>query len=61
MEDTKETRPSKHNRTENNINSERPWQHSQGLHWSAPDGVLMKEEKDTGPTANQKCLQVITT
>lgn len=50
MKDIKETRPSKYNRIDRNMNSQRLRHHAQGLHGSAPDGILEpKEEVDTCP------------
>lgn len=43
-------KPSKHNRTDSHMNSQRLGQHTQGLHESAPDGVLgLKREENTYP------------
>lgn len=38
VEDIKEGKPSKHNRTNAHINSQRLWQNPQGLDTSKPDG-----------------------
>lgn len=48
VQDTKETRLSKHRTTETPLNSQQLWQHEQGPHRSAPDGVLvLRREMDT--------------
>ena len=38
MEDTKEQRPSEHSKTEVHVNSQKLWQHAQGMHSSKPAG-----------------------
>lgn len=50
MEDTKETRLSNLRRAKAHVNSQRLRQHAQGLHGSAPHGVLeLNGEVDTQP------------
>jgi hypothetical protein len=47
---TKETRPSKHGRTDTHMSSQKLRQHAQGQQEAAPDGVLdMTEEGDKIP------------
>lgn len=49
-DDTKEARPSKHSKTDAQMNSQRLWQHAQGLPGSAPDVVpVIREEVDASP------------
>lgn len=50
IEYTKETTASRHNSTDALVNSQRLWQHSQGLHRSKTQGVLvLREEVDIHP------------
>ena len=53
--DTKETRSSRH------MNSQRLWQHAQGLHSSVPDGDLeLKIEEDRHPIPNPETIPIDT-
>jgi hypothetical protein len=47
MGDIKETRPSRHNRADAPTNSQRLWQHTQGLHKPKTDGVPSEMGKQT--------------
>lgn len=49
MEDTKESRPSRHNRADTDMNLQRVQPHAQGLHRSVPNGFLEVKEVDLCP------------
>lgn len=64
MEHTKETRLSRHNRADtrvnserHHVNSERLWQHVQGLYRSKPDRILvLRGEVDTTQKLSPKLI-----
>lgn len=52
--------PSKGNRTDTHINSQRTRQHTQGLHGSTPDEVLkLKRSRHMSPSLTQKLSPII--
>lgn len=60
MEDTKETWPSKHCRSDPHVNSQKLWWNTQGLHWSGPDRTPMLREEWTQVHILIQKLQLIT-
>lgn len=61
MEDTRETRPSKHNRTSAQGNSQKVLQHAQGQHRPAPDGVLEPNKVNMSPAPPISSPEAIST
>ena len=59
MEDMKEQRPSEHSKTEVHVNSQRLWQHAQGLQRSVPEGSLELKEVETSPPSLTQKLSLI--
>ena len=58
MEDTKATRPSRYNRADTHMNSQKLWQHEQGLHGSKPDGAsVLRGEVDISLTQKLSLIE----
>ena len=57
MDYTKETGPSRHNRTDTHVHTQRLWQHTQGLNRFKQDKApALREEVDMGSSPNQEVI-----